>query len=114
MATVTCVVLFYCVFPNTKASYMYDSSTSSLCHCSKCYVCFIVGLSLASKLKRALSLSSTVGDQITELVAALPGEIENVCICFYSYLTTSRLLQYKSWRKLLIVTGSICIGQFGT
>ena len=114
MATVTCVVLFYCVFPNTKASYMYDSSTSSLCHCSKCYVCFIVGLSLAGKLKRALSLSSTVGDQITELVAALPGEIENVCICFYSYLTTSRLLQYKSWRKLLIVTGSICIGQFGT
>ena len=77
------------------------------------YVLF-VGLSLAGKLKRALSLSSTVGDQITELVAALPGEIENVCICFYSYLTTSRLLQYKSWRKLLIVTGSICIGQFGT
>lgn len=114
MATVTWVVLFYRVFPNSKASYMYDCSTSSLCHCSKCYVCFIVGLSLAGKLKRALSLSSTVGDQITELVAALPGEIENVCICFYSYMTTSRLLQYKSWRKLLIVTGSICIGQFGT
>ena len=89
MATVTCVVLFYCVFANTKASYMYDSSTSSLCHCSKCYVCFIVGLSLAGKLKRALSLSSTVGDEITELVATLPGEMKNTCMCFYSYMTTS-------------------------
>lgn len=89
MATATCVVLFYCVFPNTEASYMYDSSTSSLCHCSKCYVCFIVGLSLAGNLKRAFSLSSTVGDEITELVAALPGEMENVRICFYSYKTTS-------------------------
>ena len=52
------------------------------------YVLF-VGLSLAGKLKRALSLSSTVGDEITEIVATLPGEMKNAYMCFYSYMTTS-------------------------